>query len=93
MLRTKPGFLLRKLGDESVVIAIGEASAQFNGMIRLNETGAFYWEMLTRGASEDQLAAAALEHYSGLDEAAARRDIAEFLSTISFALDRDAADD
>lgn len=92
MLKTKPGFLLRRLGDESMVIAIGEASAQFNGMIRLNETGAFYWEMLTRGTTEDQLTAATLDRYTGLDEATARRDVKEFLSTIAFALDRDAAD-
>ena len=41
MIKTKPGFLLRRLGDESMVIAIGEASESFNGMIRLNSTGVF----------------------------------------------------
>ena len=41
MLKTKKGFLLRKLGTEYMVVAIGEASRSFNGMIRMNETGAF----------------------------------------------------
>lgn len=88
MLKTKPGFLLRKLGDESMVIAIGAASDQFNGMIRLNETGALYWEMLAQGATEDQLVAATMERYPGLDEAGVRQDVQEFLGTIAFALDQ-----
>ena len=36
MLKTKKGFLLRHLGDEAMVVAIGEASQSFNGVIRLN---------------------------------------------------------
>ena len=41
MLKAKKGFLLRKLGPEYMVVAIGEASKNLNGMIRMNETGAF----------------------------------------------------
>lgn len=92
MLKTKPGFLLRRLGDESMVIAIGEASENFNGMIRLNATGAFYWELLEQGTTEDQLVAKTLERFEGLDGATARQDVREFLATIALALDDDAAD-
>ena len=42
MLKVKKGFILRKLGTEYMAVAIGEASKKFNGMIRLNGTGAFY---------------------------------------------------
>ena len=41
MIKAKKGFLLRKLGNEYMVVAIGEAIKNFNGMIRINETGAF----------------------------------------------------
>lgn len=93
MLKTKPGFLLRRLGDESMVIAIGEASESFNGMIRLNSTGAFYWELLEQGATEDQLVVKTLERFEGLDEATARQDVREFLNSIALALDNDGAAD
>ena len=53
MLKTKKGFLLRRLGDEYMAVAIGEASRHFNGMIRLNETGAFYWKELEDAAPND----------------------------------------
>ena len=48
MIKAKKGFLLRRLGDEYMVVAIGEASRNFNGMIRMNETGAFYWKELEK---------------------------------------------
>ena len=92
MIKTKPGFLLRRLGDESMVIAIGEASESFNGMIRLNSTGVFYWELLEKGATEDLLVAKTLERFDGPDEVTARQDVQEFLQTISMALDFDAED-
>lgn len=92
MLKTKPGFLLRRLGDESMVIAIGEASENFNGMIRLNSTGAFYWELLEQGTTEDQLVEKTLERFEGLDEATARQDVQEYLQTIALALDTDGAE-
>lgn len=87
MLKTKKGFLLRHLGDEAMVVAIGEASKSFNGMIRLNDTGAFYWKELEKGSSEDDLTAKTLERYDGVDEAVARQDVQEFLASIAVALE------
>ena len=93
MLKTKKGFLLRKLGAEYMVVAIGEASKSFNGMIRMNETGAFYWKELEKGASEDDLVARTMERFTGVDEASAREDVKAFLQSIQVALEDDAAKD
>ena len=92
MLKIKKGFLLRRLGKECVAVAIGEASKAFNGMIRLNETGAFYWEELEKGASEEDLVAKTLERFENVDEDMARCDVKEFLEIISLALDEYADD-
>ena len=93
MLKVKKGFLLRRLGDEFMVVAIGEASKSFNGMIRLNDTGAFYWKELEKGSSEDDLTAKTLERYEGVDQEAARRDVREFLQSIEVALEHAASND
>ena len=93
MLKVKKGFLLRRLGDEFMVVAIGEASKSFNGMIRLNDTGAFYWKELEKGSSEDDLAAKTLERYEGVDQETARRDVREFLQSIEVALEHAASND
>ena len=93
MLKTKKGFLLRKLGAEYMVVAIGEASRSFNGMIRMNETGAFYWKELEKGASEDDLVSRTMERFTDVDEASVREDVKAFLQSIQVALEDDAAKD
>lgn len=87
MIKVKEGFLLRKLGDESIVVAIGEAGKTFNGMIRLNRTGAFYWKELEKGTSEDKLVSLTMEQISGLNENTVRKDVRDFLDSVSVALD------
>ena len=93
MLRIKKGFLLRKLGTENMAVAIGETSKEFNGMIRLNETGAFYWKELEKGTTEEELTAKTLERFEGLEAETARQDVREFLDMISIALEHDDATD
>lgn len=87
MMKAKKGFLLRRLGDEYMVVPVGEASKNFNGMIRMNETGAFYWKELEKGISEEDLVQKTLERFEDLDEETARRDLKEYLRTMEIALD------
>lgn len=89
MLKVKAGFILRKLGDEYMVVSVGDAAKDFNGIIRMNETGAFFWKELSAGTTEAALIDAAMAHYDGLDEKTARRDVRRFLDTIHIALDAD----
>ena len=93
MIKAKKGFLLRRLGDEYMVVAIGEASKNFNGMIRMNETGAFYWKELEQGVTEDDLVAKTMERFTNVNEETARQDVRTFLQSIDVALDHDAAND
>ena len=76
----KKGFMLRKTGGMNVVVAVGKASEEFNGMITLNETGAFLWEEISKGADYDTLLKRLLEEYD-TDEAVARAGIDGFLKT------------
>lgn len=38
-MRIKDGFVMRKVAGKYVVVATGEASRSFHGMIKLNDTG------------------------------------------------------
>ena len=49
-MKIKEGFILRKVGIQYVVAATGKASENFNGMLRLNESGAFAFRLLQEGA-------------------------------------------
>ena len=87
MIKAKKGYILRRLGREYMVVPVGEAGKEFNGMIRMNETGAFYWKELEQGITKDGLVAKMLERFEDLDEETARRDLAEYLGTMKIALE------
>lgn len=42
-MQIKPGFAMRKIAGSNIVVPVGAASSDFNGMITLNDTGAFLW--------------------------------------------------
>jgi len=48
-MKLKEGFMLRQVAGEHVVLPVG-ADVDFNGMITLNETGAFLWNRLEQEA-------------------------------------------
>ena len=80
-MKVKNGFILRKVGKQFVVAATGEASKNFNGMIRLNDEAAFAFGQLQGGTTEEELVAALVEKYGG-NEAEVRVDVANFLAKL-----------
>jgi len=81
-MKIKDNFMLRKVADCYVVVPIGPAVADFNGMINLNEAGAFLWQLLERETSEDAVVAAMLEQYE-VSEDIARNDVKKFVAQLS----------
>ena len=64
-----------------MVVATGERSRQFGGMIRLNESGSFLWDHLIGETDCASLVAALLEEYN-VDEVTAKTDVERFLNTL-----------
>ena len=77
-MKIKDGFILRKVGKQYVVVATGKASKDFNGMIRLNASAAYVFELLREEKSEEELVKILLAEYDVTEEIA-RTDIANFL--------------
>lgn len=87
-MRIKEGYIIKKLGTGYVVVTVGDASRDFNGVISLNPAGAFLWQRIQDGAgSRQELIEAMRERYDDLDESIAGRDLDEFLETVAFALE------
>lgn len=80
-MKIKNGFMLRKVGAQNVVVAVGEASRSFNGIIRLNDSGKYLWEKLQQETTEQQLLSDMLNDYN-IDEATARADIERFVQSL-----------
>ena len=75
------GFILREVGGQPVVVAVGAASELFNGMVKLNATGEFLFKELQEEKSEDDLVKAMTEKYD-VDEETARKDVQSFVETL-----------
>ena len=80
-MKLKENFVLRQVAGSYVVVAVGAASVDFNGMLTLNESGALLWRTLEGGADRAALLAALTSEYD-VDEAQAARDLDEFLRSL-----------
>ena len=80
-MKIKEGFILRKVGIQYVVAATGKASENFNGMMRLNESGAFAFRLMQQGITEEELVSRIVGEYD-VSEEAARRDAQKFLAAL-----------
>ncbi len=67
-MKIKEGFMLRNVADNYVVVPMGKEAADFNGMITLNETGAFMWKCLEKGCTKEELVTKVLEEYEAEEE-------------------------
>ena len=87
-MKIKEGYIIKKLGTGYVVVTVGQASKDFNGMIRLNTPGAFLWQCINDGMdTKEKIVEAMLERYDDLNEKDAAADLDEFLDSISVALE------
>ena len=71
-MKIKEGFILRKVPGMNLVMPTGKNVKSFNGALTLNDTGAFIFEKLQKGASPEQTAEALTREYDvALDTASA----------------------
>lgn len=64
-----------------VVIATGEASKKFHGMVKLNDTAAEIWGYVSDGKSVDEVVSCMLEKYE-VDEKQLRRDVEKTIKSL-----------
>ena len=62
-MKIKNGFILRKVPGMNLVMPTGKNVKAFNGSLMLNDTGAFIFEHLQKGATPEQTAQALTQAY------------------------------
>lgn len=68
----------RNVAGEVLLIPVGKSVFEYNGLMILNETGSFLWDLLPNTESEEDLVRQLLAEYEvSEDEAAA--DVREFI--------------
>ncbi len=80
-LRTKSGFVLREVGEGTVLVPTGERVVDMNGMVILNDTAKFIWERLDGTRSAHSIAAE-LEEAFDVTADQASEDVTDFLAEL-----------
>ena len=73
-----PDFVLWRIGEDTVVIPIGDHPVFSNVMMTPNKTAAFLWQAFSDPSTEDEVVERVLQHFDG-PEADIRRDVAMFM--------------
>ncbi len=76
-----PGFVVRQIAGETIAIPAGAAARELSGLLALNGSGLFLFELLREDRSEESLVRALLEEYE-IDAATAQADVSEFLEIL-----------
>ena len=80
-MKIKEGFLLREVAGNTVVVPIGDEAVEFNGVITINETGKFIWELMQDGIEKEELLDKFMNEYN-ISEEEAKEDIKTFIQIL-----------
>lgn len=80
-MQIKPGFMLREIAGQSVVVPLGSRVVEFNGIMTLSESGALLWKKLETNSSIDELVELLLKEYD-IDETTAQEDVGDFVESM-----------
>lgn len=69
-MRIKDGFVVRKIANQYMAVPVGARAKELHGMIGLNETAAFLWELLKQDRTEEELAVLLYNEYEISEEKA-----------------------
>lgn len=67
-MKIKAGFVVRKIANQYMAVPVGARAKELHGMIGLNETAAFLWELLKEERTEEELAALLFNEYEISEE-------------------------
>ncbi len=81
-MKRKDDLMLQKVGGQSLLIPLGAKVLDMNGMVVLNTTGSFVWELLARERSFEELVDAVVERFD-VEAGRAQADVRTFVDDLS----------
>lgn len=78
-MKIKNGFVLEEVGGSYLAVAVGDSAESFNGMVRLNGTGAFFWNLMKeRDITRDEIVDEVVKVYTGVTREQVMADVVAF---------------
>ncbi len=80
-MKRNPGFLMRQVAGRYVLAPVGDTVKTFSGMVTMNATGKFLWDLLEQEQTVDSLAQALVDSYE-VDFEKAKEDVIKYLEPL-----------
>ena len=80
-MKVNPDFVIRQVAGTWVVLPLGDATVNLNGMLTLNDSGALLWNALEKETSREALARVLTDQYD-VSREQAMADVEEFLQVL-----------
>lgn len=80
-MKRSSGFLMRQVAGRYVLAPVGDTVKTFSGMVTMNATGKFLWDLLENDQTVDSLAQALVDNYE-VDLARATEDVIKYLEPL-----------
>lgn len=81
-MKLKYNFVTNAVADKIVAVAVGGDLEKFNGFIKMNDTGAYIFNMLKSDVTEKEIVAAMKNDYEGAAEEEIRETVSEFVGKL-----------
>ncbi len=82
-MKLKYEFVINNVAGEIVAVSVGNNDGQFNGYIKLNETGAFIFKMLQKETTREDIINALIKEYSDATPEAAAESVDGLLEELN----------
>lgn len=80
-MKIREDLVLRKVGDTWAVFPIADGLKEYGNIMKLNETGAFLWQLLCNEISKEELIEALIKEYE-IDKKTAEGTVEQYLTKL-----------
>ena len=81
-MKLKYNFVTNEVADKIIAVAVGGDLEKFNGFIKMNDTGAYIFNMLKSDVTEEEIVAAMKKDYEDAAEEEIRETVSEFVGKL-----------
>ena len=81
-MKLKYNFVTNEVADKIVAVAVGDDLSKFNGFIKMNDIGAYIFNMLKNDVTEDEIVACMQKDYPDAAEAEIREVVTGFVAEL-----------
>ena len=81
-MKRKDDFAMQNVGGENILVPLGAQVIDLNGLVTLNDTAAYLWELLSENRTIEELVICLTDEFN-IDKNTADKDVKKFLAEIN----------